>query len=282
MSILSDSEITQHCLLRTTDFTMHFNNGGGKKVTLTCFDFAKRLTQLQHHLEVDEEILKAADIANIVLVTGAPAGEKIMNPALGVEWFIKKESNEMISPFHSSSISVNEQGKKIPSYGVSSYGYDVRLSRNFKRFKPRFDFPIGSLASVSVDGGRVIDTIDFDPDIMEDISDVDSIIMPPHSFLLGSTIEKVRVPRTIAVTCMGKSTIARMGLHAVITPLEPEWYGHITIELANMTHLPLRVHAGIGIMQLLFLQADRVCSVSYADRKGKYQDQAAMPIAPRL
>lgn len=180
----------------------------------------------------------------------------------------------MISPYLETIVS-EMNGKKIPSAGQSSYGYDIRIGRNFKLFhKP-----------VNEDKTTVIDICDFantEKDIITEFNDVDFIEIPPHGFALGHSLEHMNVPDLITVICMGKSTIARSGLHMCITPLECKWSGYITIELENMTDYPIRLHSGIGISQLLFLKGEVPCEISYADRQGKYQNQGAIPITPKL
>lgn len=173
----------------------------------------------------------------------------------------------MIQPFIEHSVNTNEKGEKIPSYGLGSYSYDVRIGRNFKMFKPRTGFAL-------------IDTASPEPtkDLMDDYNDVDYIDIAPGGFALGVTMEHIRVPRDILVTCMAKSSLARMGLMAHVTPIEPEWFGYITIELSNLSPYPIRVHSGIGIMALTFHTGEYPCDVSYFDRKGKYLDQPDTPV----
>lgn len=184
----------------------------------------------------------------------------------------KKSNGTMIVPFVNESVSTmvsDEKTIKIPSYGLSSYGYDIRLGRNFK----------------VMNGTKNARTTVIDPalnnqeDFFTEINDVSSIILLPHSFMLGVSMEKVTIPRDILATCMGKSSVARLGLTCGITPIEPSWFGYITLEIKNETDHPIRLYAGMGIMQLLFNQSDEDCLVSYADRNGKYQDQPAKPIA---
>jgi len=161
------------------------------------------------------------------------------------------------------------------SYGVSSYGYDVRVGPVFKVF-----------TNVSRNGGQPI----VDPKAFNDDSFVtvdtrttgkDHVIIPPNSFVLAETIEVFRIPRDILAICVGKSTYARCGLIVNVTPLEPEWRGKVTLEISNTTPLPAKVYANEGIAQMIFLKADRVCAVSYADKGGKYQDQSGLTL-PRV
>lgn len=161
------------------------------------------------------------------------------------------------------------------SYGVSSYGYDVRVGTLFKIF-----------TNVAVDGGVAI----VDPKRFDDRSFVtvdtaktgkDHVIIPPNSFALCETVEVFSIPRDVLCICVGKSTYARCGIIVNVTPLEPEWRGKVTIEISNTTPLPAKIYANEGIAQMLFLKADRVCSVSYADKKGKYQDQVGL-VLPKV
>ncbi len=191
------------------------------------------------------------------------------------------------------------------SYGVSSYGYDVRVGTRFKIFTPT---PRGGGLAV-VDPKRFDDRFMVDVDVAasggparragspENGADVvngsleepgsasrateeasDHIIIPPNSFALCETVETFEIPRDVLVICVGKSTYARCGLIVNVTPLEPEWRGKITIEISNTTPLPAKVYANEGIAQLIFLKADRVCAVSYADKAGKYQDQGGLTL----
>lgn len=193
--------------------------------------------------------------------------------------------NQMIIPFVPKSINKDRVGNPIPSYGLGSYSYDVRIDRNFKMFKQ--GITTGSYCGS--DGVMkpllpIIDTKSKNPTegLMEDFLDVDYIDIPSHSFALGNTIEAINVPRDILVECMPKSSLARIGLMAHITPIEPGFKGFITVELSNLTPYPIRVHAGIGIMAFIFHQGSEPCLVSYADRNGKYQDQPQLPISSKL
>ena len=149
------------------------------------------------------------------------------------------------------------------SYGVSSYGYDVRVGRTFKVFTNVY--------------GAIVDPKNFTPAAFVDIEG-DHCIIPPNSFALAETVEYFEIPRDILAVCMGKSTYARCGIIVNVTPLEPEWRGKITIEISNTTPLPAKVYANEGIAQILFLRAEQVCRVSYADKKGKYQDQTGLTL----
>jgi len=155
----------------------------------------------------------------------------------------------MIEPFVE-----NQVRSGVISYGVSSYGYDVRVGDEFKVFTNVFN--------------TVVDPKAFDPRSFVDMK-ADVCIITPNSFALASTIEYFRVPRDILTICLGKSTYARCGIIVNVTPFEPEWEGHVTIEISNTTPLPAKIYANEGIAQVLFLQSDEVCPVSYKDKEGK-------------
>jgi len=161
------------------------------------------------------------------------------------------------------------------SYGVSSYGYDVRVGTLFKIFTPTS--PTGGLA--------VVDPKKFDDNSFVTIdtnnTQQNHVIIPPNSFALCETVETFAIPRDVLAICVGKSTYARCGIIVNVTPLEPEWRGKITIEISNTTPLPAKIYANEGIAQLVFLKADRVCAVSYADKAGKYQDQTGL-VLPKV
>lgn len=151
----------------------------------------------------------------------------------------------------------------VISYGVSSYGYDVRVGRHFKLFTNVY--------------GAVVDPKHFSPAAFVDIEG-DHCVIPPNSFALAETVEHFTIPRDILAVCLGKSTYARCGIIVNITPLEPEWRGKITIEISNTTPLPARIYANEGIAQILFFRAADVCRTSYADKKGRYQDQKGLTL----
>ena len=154
----------------------------------------------------------------------------------------------------------------VISYGVSSYGYDIRVADEFKIFT--------NVYSV------VVDPKNFDTNSMVDFKG-EICVIPPNSFALARTIEYFRIPRDVLTVCLGKSTYARCGIIVNVTPFEPEWEGYVTLEISNTTPLPARIYAKEGIAQVLFFQADEVCEVSYADKKGKYQKQEAI-VLPKL
>jgi dCTP deaminase len=161
------------------------------------------------------------------------------------------------------------------SYGLSSYGYDVRVGTRFKIFTP----------TPRHGGITVVDPKKFSDELFIEVDTAkqgtDHIVIPPNSFALCETIEFIEVPRDVLVICLGKSTYARCGLIVNVTPLEPEWRGRVTLEISNTTPLPARVYANEGIAQFIFLRAEQVCEQSYADKKGKYQDQAGLTL-PRV
>jgi dCTP deaminase len=157
------------------------------------------------------------------------------------------------------------------SFGVSSYGYDVRVGTRFKIF------------TNTVSGGvAVVDPKRFRDDLFVSVdtaaTGLDHIVIPPNSFALAETVEVFSIPRDVIAICVGKSTYARCGIIVNVTPLEPEWRGKVTLEISNTTPLPAKIYANEGIAQILFLKADRVCATSYADKGGKYQDQAGLTL----
>lgn len=158
------------------------------------------------------------------------------------------------------------------SFGVSSYGYDVRVGTRFKIFTP----------TPRSGGITVVDPKRFTDDLFVEVDTealgTDHVIIPPNSFALCETVEWMEIPRDVLVICVGKSTYARCGLIVNVTPLEPEWKGKVTLEISNTTPLPARVYANEGIAQMVFLKADRVCAVSYADKAGKYQGQHGLTL----
>jgi dCTP deaminase len=177
--------------------------------------------------------------------------------------WIRKMATEkgMISPFAD-----RQHRDGVISYGVSSYGYDARVSDEFKIF-------------TNVDSA-VVDPKNFSPQSLVDRK-ADVCVIPPNSFALARTVEYFKIPRDVLVICLGKSTYARCGIIVNVTPLEPEWEGHVTLEFSNTTPLPARIYANEGAAQFIFLRADTVCDVSYADRKGKYQGQKGVTL-PKL
>jgi dCTP deaminase len=167
----------------------------------------------------------------------------------------------MIEPFTEGQV---RQG--VISYGVSSYGYDVRIADEFKIFTN-----INS---------TIVDPKTFDPRSFVDYTG-DVCLIPPNSFALARTVEYFRIPRNVIVVCVGKSSYARCGIIVNVTPLEPEWEGIVTLEVSNTTPLPAKIYANEGIAQMLFFESDEPCQTSYADKKGKYQAQQGLTL-PRL
>lgn len=168
----------------------------------------------------------------------------------------------MISPFCDKQVK-KTSSSSIVSYGVSSYGYDVRCANEFKIFT--------NINSAIVDPKNF--TSDSFVDFVGDIC-----IIPPNSFALARTIEYFRIPRDVLTICLGKSTYARCGIIVNVTPLEPEWEGHVTLEFSNTTPLPAMIYANEGVAQMLFLQSDEPCATSYKDKKGKYQGQTGVTL----
>ncbi len=168
----------------------------------------------------------------------------------------------LIEPFEPGQVREGPQGRII-SYGTSSYGYDVRCAREFKVFTN-----INS---------TIVDPKQFDEKSFVDIA-ADVCIIPPNSFALARTVEYFRIPRNVLTVCLGKSTYARCGIIVNVTPLEPEWEGHVTLEFSNTTPLPAKIYANEGVAQMLFFESDEVCATSYADRGGKYQGQRGVTL----
>ena len=166
----------------------------------------------------------------------------------------------MITPFAERQVRTRDS-QAVLSYGVSSYGYDVRCAPEFKVFT--------NLNST------IVDPKNFDDNSFVGVEGK-SCIIPPNSFALSRSLEYLSVPRDVMVVCLGKSTYARCGIIVNVTPLEPEWQGHITLEFSNTTPLPAKIYANEGIAQLLFFQADEECEISYKDRAGKYQGQTGI------
>ncbi|MEM8983161.1 MAG: dCTP deaminase [Pseudomonadota bacterium] len=172
------------------------------------------------------------------------------------------EQQGMIEPFEPSQVRYVD-GERVVSFGTSSYGYDVRCSREFKIFTN-----INS---------AVVDPKAFDAGSFVDVEG-DVCIIPPNSFALARTVEYFRIPRTVLTVCLGKSTYARCGIIVNVTPLEPEWEGQVTLEFSNTTPLPAKVYANEGVAQMLFFESDEPCEQSYADRAGKYQGQTGVTL----
>jgi dCTP deaminase len=172
------------------------------------------------------------------------------------------EQHKMIEPFEPNQVK-EQDGKRIVSYGTSSYGYDIRCSNEFKLFTN-----INS---------TIVDPKNFDPSSFVEVN-ADYCIIPPNSFALARTIEYFRIPRSVLTICLGKSTYARCGIIVNVTPFEPEWEGYVTLEFSNTTPLPAKIYANEGVAQVLFFEADEVCETSYKDRGGKYQGQVGVTL----
>jgi dCTP deaminase len=180
------------------------------------------------------------------------------------KWISRMSKNhQMIEPFSENQVRLDENGNKLISYGVSSYGYDVRCSNEFKVFT--------NIHSV------VVDPKSFDEKSFVDIES-DICVIPPNSFALARTVEYFKIPRNVLTVCLGKSTYARCGIIVNVTPLEPEWEGHVTLEFSNTTNLPAKIYAGEGVAQMLFFESDEECEISYKDRGGKYQGQTGVTL----
>lgn len=173
------------------------------------------------------------------------------------KWIRRMAGQGMITPYEANQVREDERGRII-SYGVSSYGYDIRCANEFKVFTN-----INS---------AIVDPKNFVPSSFVDVNS-DVCIIPPNSFVLARSVEYFKIPRDVLVICLGKSTYARCGIIVNVTPLEPEWEGHITLEFSNTTPLPAKIYANEGVAQLLFIGGDEVCETSYKDRGGKYQGQ---------
>jgi dCTP deaminase len=175
------------------------------------------------------------------------------------------EQHGMIEPFEPKQVKQNAQGERLVSYGTSSYGYDIRCSKEFKLFTN-----INS---------TIVDPKNFDPNSFVEVN-ADYCIIPPNSFALARTVEYFRIPRNVLTVCLGKSTYARCGIIVNVTPFEPEWEGYVTLEFSNTTPLPAKIYANEGCAQVLFFEADAddVCETSYKDRGGKYQGQVGVTL----
>jgi dCTP deaminase len=178
------------------------------------------------------------------------------------KWIRRMAAQGMIEPFEAGQVR-ERAGVRIVSYGTSSYGYDIRCADEFKIFTN-----INS---------TIVDPKAFDPNSFVDIKS-DVCIIPPNSFALARTVEYFRIPRNVLTICLGKSTYARCGIIVNVTPLEPEWEGHVTLEFSNTTPLPARIYAHEGVAQMLFFESDEVCETSYKDRGGKYMGQQGVTL----
>ena len=173
------------------------------------------------------------------------------------------EQHGMIQPFEPAQVRQTVNGAKLISYGTSSYGYDVRCAPEFKIFTN-----INS---------AIVDPKQFDASSFVDFNG-DVCIIPPNSFALARTVEYFRIPRNVLTICLGKSTYARCGIIVNVTPLEPEWEGHVTLEFSNTSPLPAKIYANEGVAQFVFFESNEPCEMSYADREGKYQGQRGVTL----
>jgi dCTP deaminase len=178
--------------------------------------------------------------------------------------WIRMMANEygMIDPYEQGQVK-EVDGKRIVSYGTSSYGYDIRCADEFKLFTN-----INS---------TIVDPKEFDEKNFVDVKAA-SVIIPPNSFALARTVEYFRIPRNVLTICLGKSTYARCGILVNVTPFEPEWEGYVTLEFSNTTPLPAKIYANEGVAQVVFFESDEVCETSYKDRGGKYQGQRGVTL----
>jgi dCTP deaminase len=177
-------------------------------------------------------------------------------------WIRRMAAQGMIEPFEPGQVR-SVAGQRIVSYGTSSYGYDIRCAAEFKIFTN-----INS---------TIVDPKAFDPASFVDFRG-EVCIIPPNSFALARTVEFFRIPRNVLTICLGKSTYARCGIIVNVTPLEPEWEGHVTLEFSNTTPLPAKIYANEGCAQVIFIESDEVCETSYRDRGGKYQGQTGVTL----
>lgn len=182
----------------------------------------------------------------------------------------RNKEQPMISPFVPKSVNQDENGNKIISYGLSSYGYDLRCGNKFKVF---------SNINACVVDPKGLDEKSF---VDVEVEDGEYVIVPPNSFALTYSLEEINVPRNVTGIVLSKSTYARTGLICLATPLEAGWKGYVTLEFSNTTPLPMKLYAGEGCCQVLWFEGDRHCMVSYGDRNGKYQNQKAEVTLPRV
>ena len=177
-------------------------------------------------------------------------------------WIIEKAKSGMIEPFEAKQIRTRGEDKVI-SYGTSSYGYDVRCANDFKVFT--------NIHSATVDPKA------FSENSFVDVSG-ETCVIPPNSFALASTVEYFRIPENVLTICLGKSTYARCGIIVNVTPLEPEWEGHVSLEFSTTSTLPGKIYANEGVAQMLFFESDERCEITYKDRNGKYQGQTGVTL----
>lgn len=229
---------------------------------------------LHHHADRDliEELRELtrirgyADVQRATPFLRAATEEDLVNWQPMIEPFVSRQVRKGEGPLVDGFDGPVPTHSDVISFGVSSYGYDVRVADEFKVF-------------TNVHGGRV-DPKNFDSKNYVDIKGPE-LVIPPNGFALARTVEYFRIPRNVLTICLGKSTYARCGIIVNVTPLEPEWEGHVTLEFSNTTNLPAVVYANEGVAQMLFLESDEDCDVSYKDRQGKYQGQTGV-VTPRM
>jgi dCTP deaminase len=239
-------------MVETTDLVVNFSSDPALKIWQEGAVWTKvcdRLKGTQYPIER--------------FVRGQPGRRRGNEMSIKSDRWIRTQAveNKMIEPF-----SEKQVREGVISYGLSSYGYDLRVSNEFKIF-----------TNVN---SAIIDPKNFDERSFVSV-EADSIIVPPNSFALARSVEYFRIPRDVLTICVGKSTYARCGIIVNVTPFEPEWEGFVTLEISNTTPLPARIYANEGLCQILFFQSDEVCEVSYGDRKGKYQKQQGI-VLPKL
>jgi dCTP deaminase len=244
MTLLNDIEIRKRCLVPNLFTEGHaFNNTKLLPNTHLFTEYENNLYNVKTGHKVDQSTLKQ-------IKESTKPYDKI------------DDKTRMIYPFIPEQVRY-EDGEKVISYGTSSMGYDVRLGRKFKIFTNVFN--------------ALIDPLNMPDNAYVDYEG-DFVVIPPNSYVLGHTIESFNIPRDITAVCLGKSTYARVGCGINVTPIEAGFVGNVVIEISNLTNLPMKVYSGQGIAQFLFLQGDP-CSVSYADRGGKYQGQSGIQTA---
>jgi dCTP deaminase len=260
MSILSDNEIKELCIppsFVVTEKVIDEKHG--------AYSNHYKLAETFSYLT--EEEIRAVMQNRLKPTTGRRGYEQNALGVLSYRPLTESEINSfkpMISPFVGEQVRVDESGNKILSYGLSSAGYDVRVTESFKIF-----------TNINT---TLIDPLNFDPKCLHDHQGSYAII-PPNSYILATTVEWFDIPRDIMIVCVGKSTLARCGGIVNCTPIEPGFSGNIVIEIANASPSPLKIYANQGIAQFLFFRSNEACNVSYADRGGKYQNQTGVQLA---
>ena len=260
MTILCDSQIKELCTLPTFVITTN--------VPQPSRGFAFTLPKpVESFSYLSEDEIKASIAANF---SNGMSRTEMITGIVDYRLLTEEEINNfkpMISPFVNGQVRVDDNGNKVISYGLSSFGYDIRVSNEFKIFN--------NIHNV------IIDPKNFNEKAYVDFLG-DSCIIPPHSFILARSVERFVIPRDVITIVLNKSTYARCGINCLASPLESEWEGYVTLEYSNNTSLPAKIYANEGACQVLFLKGDIPCEVSYADRKGKYQSQPASVVTPKV